>query len=103
MRQVYCCPLKVLGGQHRGEAIKRAVQRGRETERLHGVRVYFGLSATQRVELVIIANSNIAIPNPLLDRIAEHQLGGSPALGVNVSGYLNLTRTSRTELLVGTE
>jgi len=69
-------PLKVLGGQHRGAAIQAAVADGLETDRLHGVRVYFRLSAEQRVELVEIANSNIAIPNPLLDRIAEHQLGG---------------------------
>jgi hypothetical protein len=41
------------------------------------VRIYFGLTTPQRVELVIVANSNIAIPNPLLDRIAEHQLGGN--------------------------
>ncbi len=35
-------PLKVLGGQHRGHAIKRAVDRGLEADRLHGVRIYFG-------------------------------------------------------------
>ncbi|PKN79758.1 MAG: hypothetical protein CVU47_10110 [Chloroflexi bacterium HGW-Chloroflexi-9] len=68
-------PLKVLGGQHRVAAIRRAIDAGREAGRLHGLRVYFDLTVNQRVELVTIANSNIDIPNPLLDRIAEHQLG----------------------------
>lgn len=69
-------PLKVLGGQHRGAALQSAVEDGLEVDRLHGIRVYFQLTAEQRADLVSIANANIAIPNQLLDRIAEHQLGG---------------------------
>ncbi|MEE9455694.1 MAG: HNH endonuclease signature motif containing protein [bacterium] len=68
-------PLKVLGGQHRAKAIIAAVENNFETERYHGIRVFFGLNKEQRSQISLISNTNIAIPKPLLDRIGEHSLG----------------------------
>lgn len=66
-------PLKVFGGQHRIKAISAAVQDGIES--IHGVRVYFGLSVEQRVNLAIVNNTSIAVSNDLLDRMQEDLLG----------------------------
>jgi len=63
-------PLKLLGGQHRAEAIKRALE-SNEVSRCHGFRVYFGLTIDQRNEIAQIANTNIAISPDLLDRMQE--------------------------------
>lgn len=66
-------PLKVYGGQHRLRAIAKA-----EKEKggiLHGVRVYFGLSREQKVEIATVNNTAIAVPNDLLDRMREQLLG----------------------------
>jgi len=68
-------PLKVLGGQHRAEAVRKAVEVGQQPDRLHGIKVYFALSKEQRIEISLISNTNIRIPNPLIDRIAEHRVG----------------------------
>jgi hypothetical protein len=66
-------PLKVYGGQHRLRAISKAVtQKGTI---LHGVRVYFGLSRNQKVEIATVNNTAIAVPNDLLDRMREQLLG----------------------------
>jgi hypothetical protein len=61
-------PLKVLGGQHRVEAIKRAFENN-SISRYHGFRIYFGLSVDQRNEIAQIANTNIAISPDLIDRM----------------------------------
>lgn len=66
-------PLKVYGGQHRLRAITKAEQT--KGEILHGVRVYFGLSREQKVEIATINNTAIAVPNDLLDRMREQLLG----------------------------
>lgn len=63
-------PLKILGGQHRSEAIKRALP----LNRYHGIRVYFNLDINKRVELYIISNTNIQVPRDLLDRLKEQSL-----------------------------
>jgi hypothetical protein len=65
-------PLKVFGGQHRIEAIRSASEKG---ARPHGVRVYFGLTVEQRVDIATANNTSIAISNDLLDRMQEDLLG----------------------------
>jgi len=66
-------PLKVYGGQHRLRAITKA--EGDKGATLHGIRVYFGLSRAQKVEIATINNTAIAVPNDLLDRMREQLLG----------------------------
>lgn len=66
-------PLKVYGGQHRLTAIARA--ESAQGAVLHGVRIYFGLTREQKVEIATINNTAIAVPNDLLDRMREQLLG----------------------------
>ena len=66
-------PLKVYGGQHRIKAITNSIG---VNDSLHGIRVYFGLDREQKVEIAIVNNTSIAVPNDLLDRMQE-QLRGS--------------------------
>jgi hypothetical protein len=66
-------PLKVYGGQHRLRAITKAEKEKGNT--LHGVRIYFGLSREQKVEIATINNTAIAVPSDLLDRMREQLLG----------------------------
>lgn len=66
-------PLKVYGGQHRIRAITKA--ESTKGYVLHGVRVYFGLSREQKVEIATVNNTAIAVPNDLLDRMREQLLG----------------------------
>jgi len=66
-------PLKVYGGQHRLRAIKKAVEK--DIDVLHGVRIYFSLSREQKVEIAIVNNTAIAVPNDLIDRMREQLLG----------------------------
>jgi hypothetical protein len=63
-------PLKILGGQHRIEAIKRAFEHN-QISRYHGFRIFFGLTVDQRNEIAQIANTNIAISTDLIDRMQE--------------------------------
>jgi hypothetical protein len=63
-------PLKILGGQHRIEAIKKALEEG-NVSRYHGFKIFFGLSVDQRNEIAQIANTNIAISTDLIDRMQE--------------------------------
>ena len=65
-------PLKVLGGQHRIEAVKDALKLG--MNRFHGIRVYFNLNKEQRVEIAIISNTNINVSPDLRDRLEEQKL-----------------------------
>jgi hypothetical protein len=48
-------PLKIIGGQHRFEAIKEAYAAG--VNEVHGVKVYFGLSSEQRFDAQLISNT----------------------------------------------
>jgi hypothetical protein len=66
-------PLKVYGGQHRLTAIMRA--ESLKGSIVHGVRVYFGLTREQKVEIATINNTAIAVSNDLLDRVREDFLG----------------------------
>jgi len=65
-------PLKILGGQHRIEAIKRTLEHNKDT--IHGIRVYFNLNISQRIEIAEIANTNINISLDLRDRMYEQGL-----------------------------
>ena len=48
-------PLKVIGGQHRHEAIRLAAEPG--IDEYHGVKVYFGLTPEQRYDVQLISNT----------------------------------------------
>jgi hypothetical protein len=62
-------PLKIIGGQHRYEAIKEALVVG--IDEYHGVKVYFGLDAEQRLDVQLISNTVIAVSADLYDRMQE--------------------------------
>jgi len=62
-------PLKIIGGQHRFEAIKLALEAG--VDENHGVKVYFGLTAEQRLDVQLISNTVIAVSTDLYDRMQE--------------------------------
>lgn len=62
-------PLKIIGGQHRFEAIREALSGG--IDEYHGVKVYLGLDITQRLDVQLISNTNIAISRDLIDRLQE--------------------------------
>lgn len=62
-------PLKIIGGQHRFEAIREALASG--IDEYHGVKVYLGLDITQRLDVQLISNTNIAISRDLIDRLQE--------------------------------
>jgi len=66
-------PLKVIGGQHRFEAIKRALKDG--VDELHGIKIYYSLSKTQRLDVQLISNTNIAVSPDLYDRMKETHRG----------------------------
>lgn len=65
-------PLKILGGQHRNEAIKRALKK--KVNELHGIKIYFDLDRDQIAEIMRISNTNINVSADLRDRIEEHRL-----------------------------
>ena len=69
-------PLKVIGGQHRFAAIETALDDG--VDELHGLKVYFGLTKEQRIDVQLISNTNLAINGALVDRLRETFRG--PAL-----------------------
>jgi hypothetical protein len=62
-------PLKIIGGQHRFEAIREALGVG--VDQYHGVKVYVGLDIRQRLDVQLISNTNIAISGDLFDRLQE--------------------------------
>lgn len=66
-------PLKIYGGQHRIKAIQQA--KTTKSETYHGLRVYFGLTKEQKVEIATINNTSITVSNDLLDRMKEQLLG----------------------------
>lgn len=66
-------PLKVIGGQHRYEAIKEALTSG--VNEIHGIKVYFGLTSEQRLDAQLISNTVIAVPTDLFDRMHETMRG----------------------------
>ena len=66
-------PLKIIGGQHRFEAIRAAQASG--IDEFHGVKVYFDLNMEQRLDVQLISNTNIAISGDLFDRMHETVMG----------------------------
>lgn len=66
-------PLKVWGGQHRINAIKRAAT---ATNHYHGFRIYFNLKPKQRTEVALISNTNINVSNDTFDRMVEETTFG---------------------------
>ncbi|MBD3665969.1 hypothetical protein H9Q16_18685 [Sulfitobacter sp. TSTF-M16] len=66
-------PLKIIGGQHRFEAISEAQEEDVDIE--HGVKVYFQLDNEQRLDVQIISNTNISVSKELLDRMFETLAG----------------------------
>ena len=66
-------PLQIIGGQHRFDAIKQALNEGVETE--HGLKVYFQLDKEQRLNVQVISNTNISVSKDLMDRMYETVAG----------------------------
>jgi hypothetical protein len=66
-------PLKVIGGQHRFEAVKLALEK--KVNKLHGLRVYVGLDSDQRMDVQVTSNKNIAVSPDWLDRLYETKSG----------------------------
>jgi hypothetical protein len=66
-------PIKIVGGQHRCKAIQGALLEG--VDEYHGVKVYFGLDKTQRLDVQLISNTNIAVSRDLFDRLQETFVG----------------------------
>jgi hypothetical protein len=66
-------PLKIVGGQHRSRAINDALREG--VDEYHGVKVYFLLDKSQRLDVQLISNTNIAISRDLFDRLQETFVG----------------------------
>src|SRR5439155_12838264 len=51
--------IKIIGGQHRIEAIKEALDN--DVDKYHGLKVYFMLTKQQRLDVQLISNTNIAV------------------------------------------
>lgn len=66
-------PLKIVGGQHRFEAIRFALASG--VDEHHGIKVYLALTLDQRLDVQLISNTSIAISADLFDRLQETALG----------------------------
>jgi hypothetical protein len=79
-------PLKIIGGQHRHVAIRLAHEQG--INELHGVKVYFGLSTTQRIDVAVISNRNLSISGALLDRLRETYRGPAMRDWCHAAGLL---------------
>lgn len=62
-------PLKIVGGQHRINAIFEAFSEGVSV--YHGVKIYFDLNIEQRLDVQLISNTNIDVSADLLDRMME--------------------------------
>jgi len=69
-------PLKIVGGQHRFQAIQDALATG--VDEYHGLKVYFNLDMSQRLDVQLVSNTTIAISGDLFDRMQETFQG--PAL-----------------------
>ena len=61
-------PIKIIGGQHRIEAIREALDVVNEYQ---GIKVYFDLNMDQRLDVQLISNTNIDVSPDLLDRMME--------------------------------
>lgn len=66
-------PIKIIGGQHRFEAIKKAL--ANQVDSYHGMKIYVDLTPEQRLDAQLISNTNLAVSPDLLDRMEETQRG----------------------------
>lgn len=66
-------PVKIIGGQHRFNAISEALQLG--VDELHGLKLYVNLDSEQRLDVQLISNTNIAVSTDLFDRMTETLAG----------------------------
>ena len=80
-------PLKIIGGQHRFQAIESAIENG--IDEYHGVKVYFDLNMDQRLDVQLISNTNIAISGDLFDRMHETVMGPELRAWCQAVGLLN--------------
>lgn len=62
-------PIKIIGVQHRYRAIKEALEGGVDVN--HGLKIYFGLDSTQRLDVQLVSNTVIAVSSDLYDRMQE--------------------------------
>lgn len=82
-------PLKIVGGQHRFQAIQHALAKG--VDEYHGIKVYFSLDKDQRMDVQLISNTQIAVSTALIDRMKETARGSelrawSQEVGILSSG-----------------
>jgi hypothetical protein len=68
-------PLKIVGGQHRFQAIQYALKYN--VDEYHGIKVYFNLDKAQRMDVQLISNTTIAVSSALFDRMDETAKGPS--------------------------
>ena len=80
-------PLKIIGGQHRINAILEALEQG--VDEYHGIKVYFNLNMDQRLDVQLISNTNIAVSADLLDRMLETVKGPELRNWCHEVGLLN--------------
>lgn len=80
-------PLKIIGGQHRINAISEALEQ--EVDEYHGIKVYFNLNMDQRLDVQLISNTNIAVSADLLDRMLETVKGPELRNWCHEVGLLN--------------
>ncbi|CAN1519314.1 hypothetical protein MCEMIH16_01046 [Caulobacteraceae bacterium] len=66
-------PIKIIGGQHRFAAIEEALQEG--INEYHGIKLYVALDKSQRLDVQLISNTNIAVSGDLIDRMRETERG----------------------------
>src|SRR5208337_4268665 len=85
--------LKIIGGQHRFESIKEALNGG--IDELHGIKVYFGLTSEQRLDAQLISNTVIAVPRIFTIACRRQCMARTFAIGVKKSGYWRKDRTFR--------
>lgn len=62
-------PLKIIGGQHRFVAIREALSSG--INEYQGVKVYFSLTSSQRLDVQLVSNTVIGVSTDLYDRMQE--------------------------------
>ena len=80
-------PLKIIGGQHRINAISEALKHA--IKEYHGIKVYFNLNMEQRLDVQLISNTNIAVSADLLDRMMETVKGPELRNWCHEVGLLN--------------
>lgn len=80
-------PLKIVGGQHRFNAIETAFQEGK-INGIHGIKVYFALDTEQRLDVQVISNTNIEVSRDLLDRMYETVAGAELRVWCQKVGFL---------------